>query len=234
MVRDERKELSLFGDNWVYKTILEKFPNHPLVKLKPLVDKILDEVEKDVKVYYSLDFGRPSYPRVKLLMLLLDFLFNLCDVAVCQAVCFNVLFKWFCGLDIADNVPDDTSLVKFRKRLGEDGFKEIFETFIKKALKLGYGKGRLRILDATHVFSFSRGLGRIALLKDGIRRIVKRVKGKAFPLSERIKRVVLKIIEAKRCVKKVEAKRVFKRLVKELSGRVDGYIKKVLNLLEGW
>ena len=109
------------------------------MKLKPLVDKILVEVEKDVKVYYSLDFGRPSYPRVKLKMLLLEYLYNLCDVTVC----FNVLFKWFCGLDIADNVPDDTSLVKFRKRFGEDGFKEIFETFFKKALKLGYGKGRL-------------------------------------------------------------------------------------------
>lgn len=181
MVSKERKQSSLFGDNWIYKNLLEKFPDHPLIKLRPLVDKILKEIEGNIEVYYRKDFGRPSYPvSVIFKMLLLEYLYNMSDVAVSQLVFCNNLFRWFCGLDIVDDVPDDTTLVKFRKRLGEDGFKEVFEAFVLEVKKLGYGKGKLRILDATHVLSFSRGLGLVGLLRDGVKRIVRRIHRKQY------------------------------------------------------
>ncbi|MEO0093437.1 MAG: transposase [candidate division WOR-3 bacterium] len=174
MINKERKQKSIFGDNWIYKNTLERFPNHPLINLKPILDRILEGIQENLEGYYSKDFGRPSYPpSVILKMLLLEYLYNLSDVAVSQAVNCNILFKWFCGLDIDELAPDDTTLVKFRRRLGEDGFKAVFADFIEQAKRLGYGKGKLRILDATHVLSFSRGLNVVNLLKDGIKRVLK-------------------------------------------------------------
>lgn len=230
MIRGERKQLSLFGDNWLYKIVVEKFPNHPLVKMKPIVDKILKELEKEIRLYYT-DFGRPSRPSLLLKMLLLEYLYNLSDVAVCQAVAVNILFRWFCDLDIDEEVPDDTTLVKFRKRLGKEGFKEIFETFIKEAKKLGYGKGKLRILDATHVYSFSRGFGLVGVIRDGIKRVVKRIREKGIMVSKGLKKSLLRVTEVRREVKKLEVKKVIKRLERELSGKLDRYSERVLATL---
>jgi transposase len=215
MIQKERKQSSLFDDNWIYKIVLEKFPDHPLVKLKPLVNKIIGSIERNLEVKYAKDFGRPSYPpSVILKMLLLEYLYNLSDVAVSQAVFCNILFRWFCDLDIFEPVPDDTTLVKFRKRLGEEGFKDVFSSFIEAARELGYGKGRLRILDATHVFSFSRGLSVGGLLKEGIKRVIKMVKEKALTLSKKVETEARKVIGARH---KLEI-RELRKVVKEVAG----------------
>lgn len=80
VITKERKQSSLFGDNWIYKNLLDKFPDHPLIKLKPLVDKILNEISDNIEAYYRKDFGRPSYPvSVIFKMLLLEYLYNLSD-----------------------------------------------------------------------------------------------------------------------------------------------------------
>ncbi len=232
VISQERKQSSLFGDNWIYKNLLEKFPDHPLIKLRPLVDKILKEIGDNIEVYYRKDFGRPSYPvSVIFKMLLLEYLYNLSDVAVSQAVCCNFLFRWFCGLDIVDNVPDDTTLVKFRKRLGEEGFQEIFKDFILEAKQLGYGKGKLRIIDATHVLSFSRGLGAVSLLKDGAKRIIKRITARAVVLKQSTKQKVFKLLERKQIAMR-EVKKVIKRLIKEIDHQVDETTQKIINQIQ--
>jgi len=232
VISKDRKQSSLFGDNWIYKNLLEKFPDHPLIKLRPLIDKILTEIADNIEAYYRKDFGRPSYPvSVIFKMLLLEYLYNLSDVAVSQSVCCNFLFRWFCGLDILDDVPDDTTLVKFRKRLGEQGFQEVFESFIIEAKKLGYGRGKLRIIDATHVLSFSRGLGAVGLLKDGVKRIVKRITDKAVVLKQSTKQKILKTIERKQ-IAVAEVKKIVKRLVKEIDNKVDVTTQKIINQVQ--
>ncbi|MEO0115182.1 MAG: transposase, partial [candidate division WOR-3 bacterium] len=165
-------------------------------------------------------------------MLILEYLYNLSDVAVSQAVNCNILFKWFCGLDIDELAQDDTTLVKFRRRFGEDGFKAVFTDFIEQVKRLGYGKGKLRILDATCVVSFSRGLNVVNLLKDGIKRVLRRVKEKALPLSEKVKANALKLIKVKRWVKLLELKKGVKQLMRELNGEVDKRSEKILDLMK--
>jgi len=34
----------------------------------------------------------------------------------------NLLFRWFISVDMTDPIPDDTTLVKFRERLKDEGF----------------------------------------------------------------------------------------------------------------
>lgn len=230
MIKEPRKNFSLFGDNWIYKIVIERFPHHPLLKLKPLVDKVLKGIEKDVaSSYYNEGLGRPAFPvGVILKMLLLEYLYGLSDRQVCFQVNCNILFKWFCGLDIDERVPDDTTLVKFRKRLGEEGFKEIFEAFIFEAKKLGYGKGKLKILDATHVFSSSRGFGFSSLLRNGIKRLAKRLKERGIFLQEEVRKVLV----AKGKVKIREVKRVIKEIKEGLGDKVDKGVRELANLLE--
>jgi len=76
-----------------------------------------------VRDLYSKDAGRPSYPpKVMFKILFLEFYYNLSDVEVVKQLKFNVLFRYFAGLKAEDALPDDTSLVVFRKRLGEERF----------------------------------------------------------------------------------------------------------------
>ena len=103
---------------------------------------------------YAEELGRPSYPpEVMFKILFLEFYYNLSDVEVVKQLKFNVLFRYFVGLRTEDPIPDDTSLVIFRKRLGEERFEEIFDEFIKQCKDKGLLKGKLKLIDATHIIA---------------------------------------------------------------------------------
>ena len=92
---------------------------HELLEIKKKVN--FSFIEKETEDLYSKDTGRPSYPpEVMFKILFLEFYYNLSDVEVAKQLKFNVLFRYFVGLRAEDPLPDDTSLVVFRKRLGEE------------------------------------------------------------------------------------------------------------------
>ncbi|GAI05633.1 unnamed protein product, partial [marine sediment metagenome] len=62
-------------------------------------------------------------------ILFLEFYYNLSDVEVVKQLRSNVLFRHFVEIKIEDPLPDDTSLVVFRRRLGEERFERIFDKF---------------------------------------------------------------------------------------------------------
>jgi len=74
-------------------------------------------------------------------------------VEVVKQLRFNVLFRCFAKIKIEDPLPDDTSLVVFRKRLGEERFERIFDKFIEQCKKKGLLKEKLKIVDATHIIA---------------------------------------------------------------------------------
>lgn len=175
-------QLGIFGDGWIYRTILEETKDHSLVKLRPFVDEVLSRMDKDLRVYYSPDEGRPSIsPSVLFKMLLLEYLYNLSDVAVSRICVHDFLFRWFIGVDPTDSIPDDSTLVRFRD-LGEEGFfeescgQDIFNELTAIAKKHGYLKGKLRAIDTTHIFSDTPKLGVVVLLKQGVRKVIQRVR----------------------------------------------------------
>jgi len=65
-------------------------------------------------------------------ILFLEFYYNLSDVEVVKQLKFNVLFRYFVELKTKDSIPDDTSLVVFRKRLGEERFEANLESMLQK------------------------------------------------------------------------------------------------------
>lgn len=120
--------------------------------------------------------GRPSFPPAVLFkVLFLEFFYNLSDYDVVEQVRTNVLFRYFVGLGIDEDTPDDTTLVVFRKRLGEKHFKKLFDKVALKAKNKGLIKGKLKILDATHIIADIAIPNTVNLLRHGRRRVIKKI-----------------------------------------------------------
>ena len=109
-------------------------------------------------------------------ILFLEFYYNLSDVEVVKQLRFNVLFRYFCGIKIEDPLPDDTSLVVFRRRLKEERFERIFDKFIEQCKKKGLLKEKLKIVDATHIIADVAIPNTVELLREGRKRILRAIK----------------------------------------------------------
>ena len=74
--------------------------------------------------------GRPSYPGLLLFkMQLLQIWYNLSDPGVEDMVNDSLSAMRFCGLHIEDDVPDHSTLSRFRKELVE---KKAYDRLLKK------------------------------------------------------------------------------------------------------
>jgi len=105
-----------FFDSYIKEYFLPQ--DHELLEIKEKVD--FSFIEEKTKDLYAKNMGRPSHPpEVMFKILFLEFYYNLSDVEVVKQLKFNVLFRYFAGLGAEDTIPDDTSLVVFRRRLGE-------------------------------------------------------------------------------------------------------------------
>src|SRR5690606_39379202 len=115
--------------------------DHPLLDIDRAVD--FSFVEEETADLYSADQGRPSYPPEQLVRILfLAVWANLSDVQVCQQLRYNVLYRYFCRLGWEDAIPDDTTLVRFRQRLGEERWQRLLQRLVEQARAKGCVKGR--------------------------------------------------------------------------------------------
>ena len=167
--KDEQAD---FLDEYVYGRLIPA--DHILVKMKESLDfSFIGEETKDL---YSADWGRPAYPAETLFqMLFLEFYYNLSDVEVCRQCQYNVLYRWFVGLGIDENVPDDTCLVVFRRRLGEARFARLFDRVVEMAKKAGLLRERYKIVDATAVVADVAIPNTVNLLRQGRRVILREI-----------------------------------------------------------
>jgi transposase len=113
-----------------------------------------DDFEKTLAIYYCPDKGRPAAPPV--LMLKLEFLryqFGLSDRQVMKRAETDAAFRYFLQISCGEPLPDPSLLSHFRGRLGETGFRHVFNRVVAVARKQGLVKDRLRLKDATHVIA---------------------------------------------------------------------------------
>src|ERR1700751_2141063 len=92
--------------------------DHPLRTIRMLVDHVLHELSPEFDRLYSR-IGRPSIPPEKLLRaLLLQVLYTIrSERLLMEQLDYNLLFRWFVGLNMDDPVWDTTVFTKNRKRL---------------------------------------------------------------------------------------------------------------------
>lgn len=140
---------SFFGQ-FAYQKIINRHQNHLLVRLNKTVD--LSFIEELVKDCYTPDNGRNAYnPAIMFKILFLQTLYNKSDRKICEAVDTNILFRHFTGLSLDDETPHWTLLGKFKERLGEDKFNQIFNQIVELALGAGLLNDKLRIIDCSAI-----------------------------------------------------------------------------------
>jgi transposase len=93
-------------------------PDHPLRAIRKLVDEILAGMSKQFDALYS-EVGRPSIPPQRLLRaLLLQVFYTIrSERLLMEELDYNLLYRWFVGLEIDDRVWDVTVYTKNRERL---------------------------------------------------------------------------------------------------------------------
>ena len=147
MLKPRSNQISFYGDH-IYERVIPA--GHFLRLLEKVVDfSFVNDLCRDA---YNPDVGRPAYePQMMFKMLFLQFLYDISDRRIEEEVNFNLVLKWFVGLAIDESPPDATSLTRFRGRLGEKRFADIFNQIVSIARDKGLISDRLSIVDSTHV-----------------------------------------------------------------------------------
>jgi IS5 family transposase len=113
-----------------------------------------DDFDDELASYYSPDLGRP--PESPVLMLKLEYLryhYQLSDRQVIDRAGTDLAFRYFLQVDVYNQLPDASSLCRFRGRLGKEGFRGVFDKVVGTAREHGIVKDRLRIKDASEVIA---------------------------------------------------------------------------------
>lgn len=112
---DERVQGTMFAT-----VVLEdRIPaDHPLRAIRRLVDPILHELSPQFEALYS-QTGRPSIPPEQLLRaLLLQLLYTIrSERQLIEQLEYNLLYRWFVGLDLEEAAWHATTFTKNRQRL---------------------------------------------------------------------------------------------------------------------
>jgi transposase len=113
--------------------------DHPLRRVRTLVDAALKQMSPQFAALYS-HYGRPSIAPEKLLRaLLLQFFYGVrSERLLMEQLEYNLLFRWFVGLNVDEAVWDATVFTKNRERLLDGDIAEkFFEQVIAPAKQQG-------------------------------------------------------------------------------------------------
>jgi transposase len=115
--------------------------DHPLRPIRQMVDEVLKSLSRRFAQLYS-HTGRPSIPPEKLLRaLLLQVLYTVrSERLLLEQLDYNLLFRWFVGLNMDDPIWDATVFSKNRERLLKG---EVAEAFFQQVVNLARQKDLL-------------------------------------------------------------------------------------------
>jgi len=134
---DDRQQDGVFS----YISPEKRVPqDHPLRPIRQMVDVILADLSPHFAKLYS-DVGRPSIPPEKILRaLLLQVLYSIrSERLLMEELDYNLLFRWFVGLNMDDRVWSPTTFSKNRERLIEAAIADkFFERVLVMAREAGY------------------------------------------------------------------------------------------------
>ena len=165
-------QIDLF-DSMIFERLIPK--NHLLIKIDFIID--FSFVYDLIKDKYSHTTGRQSKDPVMMLKIcLLEYLYNLSDIEVVSRIGTDVAFRWFLGLNLDDDVPDDTTISHFRaKRLGEETFENFFTEIVKKCIEKDLVKTKRFMIDSTDVAANVNYPSDKKLLCNAFRKVIKEI-----------------------------------------------------------
>ena len=125
--------------------------DHPLRTVRTLTDEILREMSPVFDSMYAKR-GRPSIPPEKLLRAqLLQMLYSVrSERLLMEEIEYGILFRWFVGLNLDEEVWDATSFTKNRDRLLEaEVAKEFLKRVVEQARNAGLASDEHFTVDGT-------------------------------------------------------------------------------------
>jgi transposase len=138
------------GEVFSYIPLENRIPReHPLRRIRPMVDRGLDEMWSHFEALYARR-GRPSIAPERLLRaLLLQALYSIrSETQLMEQLDYNLLYRWFVGLNADDKVWDVTVFTKNRERLMGASRKSFVAK--EKPPEKGSGSGGKKLLRDTH------------------------------------------------------------------------------------
>ncbi len=127
---EDEKQQDMFS----YVSPEQRVPaDHPLRAVREMVDQILKEMSPRFARLYS-DVGRPSIAPERLLRaLLLQIFYTIrSERLLVEQLNYNLLFRWFVGMNMDDEVWNHAVFSKNRERLLNE---EIAEVFFQRVLE---------------------------------------------------------------------------------------------------
>ncbi|MGC2819561.1 MAG: IS5 family transposase [Candidatus Sulfotelmatobacter sp.] len=125
--------------------------DHPLRPIRTMVDNILKQLSPQFQKMYA-KVGRPSIPPEQLLRAqLLQMLYSVrSERLLMEEMDYNILFRWFVGLNLDDGVWDATVFTKNRDRLLEaEVAKEFLVRVVGQAREQGWASDEHFSVDGT-------------------------------------------------------------------------------------
>lgn len=139
--------------------------DHPILHGLDDTEALLDwnKIEDLLSPIYSSKTGCPSYPLLTLFRgLLLGIWYHLSDVQLGQSLFRDLLFRKFCHLELNGNVPDASTLGRFRTELVKHDLWDPLLAEVNAQLEVQniiMTQGRINIIDATPVEAARSGSG---------------------------------------------------------------------------
>ena len=124
--------------------------DHLLRQIKNCVN--FDFIYEKAAPYYS-HIGRKSIdPVILIKMLLIGYLYGIkSERRLEEEVSLNLAYRWFCGIDLTQRVPDHSTFSQNRRRRFQDAgiFREIFNEIVLQCIQLGIVSGETGVADGS-------------------------------------------------------------------------------------
>ncbi len=113
--------------------------DHPLRSIRAMVDEVLRSLSPQFSRMYPRE-GRPSIAPEKLLRaLVVQMLYSIrSERLLMEEIDYNILFRWFVGLNLDEEVWDATTFTKNRERLLQA---DVAKQFLAEVVELARAKG---------------------------------------------------------------------------------------------
>jgi transposase len=125
---------------------------HLLRRINPIVTRILADLRDKLQPFYS-EIGRPSIdPELMLRMLIVAYCYGIrSERKLCEEVELHLAYRWFCRLDLDDEIPDHStfSVNRHGRFRDSDVFRQVFEAVVRACMGAGLVKGEGFAVDAS-------------------------------------------------------------------------------------
>lgn len=136
-----------------------------ILDLSELIPKnyLLREIDQMISFDFIYDLVAPYYPANScpsvdpasfFKMLLVGYLYGVkSERRLVQEVQLNIAYRWFCGFELTDKIPDHSTFSKTRLRKWNESclFQEVFWEIIRRCVKSGLVDGKELAADGTYL-----------------------------------------------------------------------------------